>query len=55
MTLNNNFWDILERPLDSSKVVIDRPKGSVHPRYEGLVYKLDHGYLDGRKSSDHGG
>ena len=27
----------------------------MHPRYEGLVYKLDYGYLDGTKSSDHGG
>lgn len=55
MTLNNNFWDLLERLLHSSKVVIDRPKGSVHPGYERLVYKLDYAYLDGTKSSDNEG
>jgi len=38
-----------------TKVVIDRPKGSTHPRYDDYIYPLDYGYLDGSKSQDGGG
>lgn len=48
----NNFWRYLDELYSQSMVVIDRPKGSVHPRYPQIVYELDYGYLDGTKSSD---
>ena len=48
----NNFWRYLEELYSQSKVVIDRPKGSVHPRYPQIVYQLDYGYLDGTKSEN---
>ena len=51
----NNYWRYLEELYSQSKVVIDRPKGSVHPRYPQIVYELDYGYLDGTKSSDNEG
>ena len=50
-----NFWQCLDELLVQSKIVIDRPKGSVHPRYPQIVYQLDYGYLDGTKSSDNEG
>lgn len=49
---DNNFWLCLDELLAQSKIVIDRPKDSVHPRYPQIVYELDYGYLDGTKSSD---
>ena len=50
-----SFWQLLEKLLYQSNIVIDRPKGSVHPRYPQIVYELDYGYLDGTKSSDNEG
>lgn len=46
------FWDIVDGLVSSSEIIIDRPKGSGHPRYPGFVYELDYGYLDGTVSSD---
>jgi len=51
----NNFWVYLDELIAQSKIIIDRPKGSVHPRYPQIVYELDYGYLDGTKSSDNEG
>ena len=51
----NQFWEYLDELFAQSKIVIDRPKGSVHPRYPQIVYQLDYGYLDGTKSSDNEG
>jgi inorganic pyrophosphatase len=33
-------------------VVIDRPRGSAHPRYPDVTYPLDYGYLNGTASGD---
>ena len=46
------FWTQIEQLLAGSRVVIDRPKGSEHPRVPGCIYPLDYGYLDGTTSSD---
>ena len=35
--------------------VIDRPRGSAHPRYPDVIYPLDYGYLDGTTTVDEGG
>lgn len=49
------FWDYLDRLVASSHLVIDRPKGSRHPRYPSLIYPLDYGYLEGTTTVDGGG
>lgn len=36
-------------------LIIDRPKGSSHPRYGESIYPLDYGYLENTTSSDGGG
>ncbi len=41
--------------LISQAVIIDRPKGSQHPRYEDVIYPLDYGYLTDTISGDGGG
>ena len=50
-----DFWQALDLLVEEHELVIDRPKGSVHPRYPGCVYSLDYGYLRGTASSDGGG
>lgn len=32
------FWTKLEEMLSSHKIIVDRPKGSHHPKYTELVY-----------------
>ena len=41
--------------LISQAVIIDRPKGSLHPRYEDVIYPLDYGYLANTTSGDGSG
>jgi inorganic pyrophosphatase len=50
--MNNEFWTYLERLIESSEIVIDRPMGSLHPRNPDIVYPLDYGYLAGTSSAD---
>lgn len=47
-----HFWDTLERLVTSSRVVIDRPAGSRHPRFPDVVFPLDYGFLDGTSAAD---
>jgi inorganic pyrophosphatase len=49
------FWEFLDRLVESSSIVLDRPKGSRHPRYPDLVYPLDYGYLEGTTTIDGSG
>jgi len=53
--LASNFWHYLDRMVASSKPVIDRPKGSHHPRYPEVTYPVDYGYLEGTTTVDGGG
>jgi len=52
---DEGFWQAIDRLIEESKIVIDRPKGSRHPRYPGYVYAADYGYLEGTSSMDGGG
>jgi inorganic pyrophosphatase len=52
---NKRFWTSLDELVSSSEIIIDRPKGSRHPRYPDLIYPVDYGYLDGTSSADGGG
>ena len=49
------FWSRLDRLIASSEIVIDRPKGTSHPRYPALIFPLDYGYLKGTTAMDGGG
>ncbi len=39
------FWSTLDRLVAESQIVIDRPRGTPHPRYPEFIYPLDYGYL----------
>jgi inorganic pyrophosphatase len=47
-----NLFKKIQTIVDVSTVKIDRPKGSVHPRFSNYIYPLDYGYLDGTQSQD---
>jgi len=51
----SEFWNFLQKLFESSRLVVDRPKGSTHPRFPGKVYPVDCGYLEGTTSQDKGG
>ena len=52
---NEEFWEMLDRIVGESELLIDRPKGSRHPRYPSIVYPVDYGELKGTASMDGGG
>lgn len=52
---NCDFWQALDKLVAGSVMVIDRPKGSTHPRYADFIYPLDYGYLKNTTSMDGGG
>jgi inorganic pyrophosphatase len=47
-----DLWTRLDGLIASNTVVIDRPRGSRHPRYPEIVYPLDYGYLKGTSGGD---
>lgn len=49
------FWAALDQLMASSRLVIDRPKGTAHPRYSEMIYPLDYGYLQDTTAMDGGG
>lgn len=53
--IGREFWTFLGQFIDQHALIIDRPKGSHHPKYFDLIYPLDYGYLKGSISHDGGG
>lgn len=52
---NTEFWNALDTLVADSDIIIDRPKGSVHPKYPTFLYKVDYGYLKNTSSMDGNG
>ena len=52
MIANPEFWRHLEELIAACEIVIDRPRGSRHPRHPDIVYPLDYGYLANTTSPD---
>ncbi len=55
MEYQEEFWLALDKLVAQSNIVIDRPKGSRHPKYSELIYPIDYGYLENTSSMDGGG
>ncbi len=53
--MNDEFWDYLQTLVETSHIVLDRPKGSQHPRFNQNTYPVNYGYLEGTTSIDSGG
>jgi inorganic pyrophosphatase len=45
-------WVAWEGLLRGRGVVLDRPRGSPHPRYREMIYPLDYGYIPGTVGGD---
>ena len=52
---NHSFWKTMDKLVEKSKLVINRPKGSSHPRYPDIVHLVDYGYLKNTQSMDGNG
>lgn len=52
---DEDFWSALDSLTSNSEIVIDRPKGSAHPKYPNFIYKVDYGYLKNTFSPDGSG
>ncbi len=55
MNDSGDFWAYLDQLVDTSRIVIDRPRGTAHPRYPDMIYPVDYGYLDRTTTVDGGG
>lgn len=53
--MNEQFWQAIDKLVDESEIIIDRPVGSAHPRYPHIIYEVGYGYLKNTKSMDGGG
>ncbi len=51
----SEFWLALDQLVATSNLIVDRPKGSPHPRYPSFRYPMDYGYLQGTRSPDRDG
>lgn len=40
---DEDFWQALDELIRTSEIVIDRPRGSAHPRYPEMIYPVDYG------------
>lgn len=49
-----DFWKIIDKMIASHNIIIDRAKGTAHPKW-GWIYETDYGYLDGTSSADSDG
>ena len=49
------FWNALDELVNNSEIIIDRPKGTTHPRYPDFIYQVDYGYLKDTSSMDDSG
>ena len=49
------YWETLDKLVNKNRIVIDRKKGTAHPKYAEAIYPVDYGYLENTKSMDGGG
>jgi inorganic pyrophosphatase len=52
---DEDFWNALDELVNNSEIIIDRPKGTAHPRYPDFIYQVDYGYLKDTSSMDGSG
>ncbi len=52
---DDSFWRALDTLIEGSEIIIDRPKGTAHPKCPDLIYNVDYGYLKDTASMDGAG
>jgi inorganic pyrophosphatase len=53
--MKHDFWDYLQKLVNTNRIMIDRPRNSTHHRYPDRSYPVEYGFLDGTTSMDSGG
>ena len=53
--IQSEFWAAWDKLIGDSKIRIDRPKDSSHPKYPNCIYPVDYGYLESTSSMDGSG
>lgn len=48
---NKDFWNALDELVNASEIVIDRPKGSAHPKFPNFIYRVDYGSYEPIRTS----
>jgi len=46
------FWNNLNQLVKDNEIIIDRPKGSSHPKYKKIIYEIDYGYIKNTNAMD---
>ena len=52
MQRDKSFWQTKTELAATNLILLDRPKGTAHPRYPDLIYPLDYGYLEDTSAGD---
>lgn len=47
-----NFWLALDRLVQEHELIIDRPRGTAHPKFPDFIYPFDYGYLQDTTAMD---
>ena len=55
MKYNNEFWEYMSKLVKNNEIIIDRPRGTRHPKYSDMVYEVDYGYLKNTTTTDNSG
>lgn len=50
--MNRLYWEALDALIEKNGIEIDRPKGTAHPRFPDLIYRVDYGFIPGTSASD---
>lgn len=53
--METDFWEAVDILVHSSRIIIDRPKNTPHPKYPNCIYPVDYGYLSDTSSMDGSG
>lgn len=51
---NPQFWEFIDKLLANKELIIDRPKGTSHPKHD-FLYEVDYGYIKDTSSMDDSG
>jgi len=49
---SDRFWAATRELVSTSEIIIDRPRGSRHPRITEAIYPVDYGFLAGTTGGD---
>jgi inorganic pyrophosphatase len=55
MKIESIFWQTMMELAETGSIILDRPRGTAHPRYPGMIYPFDYGYLENTLAADGGG